>query len=255
MSTISQANGDERLHAVLLCGGKGTRLSSLTNGKPKPLYTVGGRPLISYAVDLLDPSLISHITFASGRNTEQIREWVGSTNITQTVSYQTDPDFGIPSRVVHAASITNSEHMIVMNADIVFDRFPLRPAIDQHRQSDSKFTLLVTETTDAHGNGPNGLVVRSDRYGGVVMAKRSEVGEAVTASSGWMEDVGMALLRRDAVHKMGLAEEKEDWWGILGPVFDAGELRLHKVRTTYFNVNSPPEATQSSAHVNGVLRP
>ena len=37
----------------LLVGGKGERLSSVTNGKPKPLVEVNGKPFIHYVLDTL----------------------------------------------------------------------------------------------------------------------------------------------------------------------------------------------------------
>ena len=45
----------------LLVGGKGERLSSVTNGKPKPLVEVNGKPFIHYVLDTLYLSLI-HIS-------------------------------------------------------------------------------------------------------------------------------------------------------------------------------------------------
>ena len=37
----------------LLVGGKGERLSSVTNGKPKPLVEINGKPFINYVLDEL----------------------------------------------------------------------------------------------------------------------------------------------------------------------------------------------------------
>ena len=35
----------------LLVGGKGERLSSITNGKPKPLVNINDRPFLDYILD------------------------------------------------------------------------------------------------------------------------------------------------------------------------------------------------------------
>ena len=39
--------------AVVLAGGKGTRLRPLTTLKPKPLIPVVNKPMLHYAIDLL----------------------------------------------------------------------------------------------------------------------------------------------------------------------------------------------------------
>lgn len=34
------------MKAVILCGGKGTRMSEVTNDIPKPLAMIGGKPIL-----------------------------------------------------------------------------------------------------------------------------------------------------------------------------------------------------------------
>lgn len=41
------------MQAVILCGGKGTRLTAASEGLPKPLVPVGGKPFVAYAIDIL----------------------------------------------------------------------------------------------------------------------------------------------------------------------------------------------------------
>ncbi|HEX3971194.1 MAG TPA: sugar phosphate nucleotidyltransferase, partial [Stellaceae bacterium] len=38
------------MQAVILAGGKGTRLGALAAGLPKPLVPVGGKPFIHYLI-------------------------------------------------------------------------------------------------------------------------------------------------------------------------------------------------------------
>lgn len=39
--------------AILLAGGRGTRISTMSHGLPKPMIDVGGRPFIKYILDFL----------------------------------------------------------------------------------------------------------------------------------------------------------------------------------------------------------
>ena len=47
--------------AIILAGGKGTRLANVLNGKPKPLVEIGGIPLLKHQVDLLIKFNINNI--------------------------------------------------------------------------------------------------------------------------------------------------------------------------------------------------
>jgi len=52
--------------ALILVGGRGTRLGSLTDDTPKPLLPVGGRPFLAYLVDALARRGVSDILMLAG---------------------------------------------------------------------------------------------------------------------------------------------------------------------------------------------
>ena len=59
------------VQAVILAGGKGTRLRPVTAGLPKPLIPIANRPLISHQLRHLAASGIRDVTLALGYNAEQ----------------------------------------------------------------------------------------------------------------------------------------------------------------------------------------
>jgi histidinol-phosphate phosphatase family protein len=52
--------------AVILAGGRGTRLGALTDHRPKPMVEIGGRPFIEYIVEMLRDAGIERIVFLLG---------------------------------------------------------------------------------------------------------------------------------------------------------------------------------------------
>ena len=62
------------LDAVIMAGGKGTRLLPLTQGIPKPLLILGEQPIIDYNVDLLNSYGISNLTISVNHYADQIIE-------------------------------------------------------------------------------------------------------------------------------------------------------------------------------------
>lgn len=64
--------------AVVLCGGKGTRLRAAVSDRPKPLAWVAGRPFISYLLEELERIGVRHCALATGYLGEQFREQFGT---------------------------------------------------------------------------------------------------------------------------------------------------------------------------------
>ena len=64
--------------AVIMAGGKGTRLSSVTNGEvPKPMVPVAGRPILARQVEALRACGVRRFVFVVGHLHEQIEAYFG----------------------------------------------------------------------------------------------------------------------------------------------------------------------------------
>jgi histidinol-phosphate phosphatase family protein len=66
------------MKAVILAGGRGTRLASRTNGLPKPLALVQGKPLLAYQFELLARHHVTQATVLCGYGAEAICNFCGS---------------------------------------------------------------------------------------------------------------------------------------------------------------------------------
>ncbi len=65
--------------AVLLVGGNGDRLSSITKGDiPKPLVEVNGKPIINWSLNWLKSNGIKNIVFATADKRQKIQEYMES---------------------------------------------------------------------------------------------------------------------------------------------------------------------------------
>lgn len=62
--------------AVLLCGGEGRRMGSLTTQVPKPMLRAGGRPLVRHVMDALAGHGVAEYVLALGHLGYVIREYV-----------------------------------------------------------------------------------------------------------------------------------------------------------------------------------
>ena len=61
------------MKAIILAAGKGTRLKPLTNGKPKCLVPIFGKPLIEYQLDIFNNFLFKRTIIISGYKSEKLK--------------------------------------------------------------------------------------------------------------------------------------------------------------------------------------
>ena len=62
--------------AVILCGGKGSRMGSLTKKIPKPLLKIHGKPIIWYSIKMLALYNFNKIIFPLGYKGEKIKNYI-----------------------------------------------------------------------------------------------------------------------------------------------------------------------------------
>ena len=65
------------MHAIIMAGGKGTRLSSIAPNIPKPMIQVLGKPVLEYQIDSLRRSNIEDITLIVGYKKEVVKNYFG----------------------------------------------------------------------------------------------------------------------------------------------------------------------------------
>jgi mannose-1-phosphate guanylyltransferase/phosphomannomutase len=63
--------------AIVLCGGKGTRLRPYTYTIPKPMLPLGRKPILEYVLHTLKNAGITEVTLAVGYLHEQIKDYFG----------------------------------------------------------------------------------------------------------------------------------------------------------------------------------
>ena len=71
---IGQNFGGENMPAILLVGGKGTRLQTVLSSKPKPLASIGNIPFLELLVMQLRSQGIRRMIMSTGHLAEQIEE-------------------------------------------------------------------------------------------------------------------------------------------------------------------------------------
>lgn len=76
--------------AIILVGGKGTRLRGVVSDTPKPLALVAGRPFLAYVLDHLAASGIRRCILATGYLAEMMENAIGSRWSAMEIAYSVE---------------------------------------------------------------------------------------------------------------------------------------------------------------------
>ncbi len=134
------------MHGVVPAAGEGTRLRPLTEGRPKPLVEVAGRPLLAHVLDQSVELGVEGLVVIVGYEGDQVREAFGDAHRGVPVAYVEQPEpVGLADAVRRAEPHVDGD-FVVMNGDNVFDA-DLSGLLDRHREADADATLLVDEAT------------------------------------------------------------------------------------------------------------
>jgi NDP-sugar pyrophosphorylase family protein len=122
-TTVTSSNSpslvpQQPLQAVILAGGKGSRLQPLTQYLPKPLMPIEGKPILEWLLLQLKQQGFSTVTLALGHEAQKIQDYFGTgARLGMTIRYclETEPlGTAGPLRLVEALP----ENFLVLNADI-----------------------------------------------------------------------------------------------------------------------------------------
>jgi D-glycero-alpha-D-manno-heptose 1-phosphate guanylyltransferase len=135
-------------HAVLLAGGRGTRLETVSGGLPKPLIQVGGRPFIEHVLDNLVEAGCDHIVIAASYKWDLLRDHLGSSykDCTLGWSIETNP-LGTGGAIHQAFKLFDLAAAFVLNADTLF-RVNLNALEMEHLASRAAVTVALREVPD-----------------------------------------------------------------------------------------------------------
>jgi D-glycero-alpha-D-manno-heptose 1-phosphate guanylyltransferase len=139
------------MDAVILCGGKGTRLASVVSDLPKPLAPVAGRPFLDYVLDyLLNTRSVRRIVLATGHLADKVEKQYGSTYCGIPVVYsREETPLGTGGAVLNALRQHSlSDPFLLLNGDSFIDA-DLNDLLAAHTSNAARLTMALHEVADS----------------------------------------------------------------------------------------------------------
>jgi mannose-1-phosphate guanylyltransferase len=141
------------MQALILAGGKGTRLRPLTVYTPKPIVPVLNRPFLLYQLEILGRAGIREIVLSLSYQPDKIEDLLGDgSEYGVELSYVTEPSpMGTGGAYKYAAGSIKGT-TVVFNGDILTD-VDLAPIVDAHRKTGADATLALVRVPDPSAYG------------------------------------------------------------------------------------------------------
>ena len=200
--------------AIVLAGGKGTRLRSVVADVPKPMAEVGDKPFLDHLLQKIISHGIERIVLSVGYKKEVIEDYFGNSFQGAEIVYAVEEEaLGTGGAIKLALESCIDEQVFVFNGDTYLD-LNLEAFATQHLESGKSISLALKEM-----NSP-------DRYGTVEVkySRITDFREKQTGVESGLINAGVYALKSSLMQnevlptvfsfESEILEKKKDNWVI-----------------------------------------
>ena len=184
------------MKAILLAGGKGTRLRPLTIHTPKPIVPIFNRPFLNYQIDLLKQvPEIDEVILSLNYQPRRIEEMFGDgSDLGIKIRYVVEPvPLGTAGAVKYAGDQL-TESVVVFNGDVL-TQIDLAAVLRLHRERNARATIVLTPVDNPTAYG----LVETDAAGNVLRFLEKPAPEEITTNN---INAGIYILEPDTFDRI-----------------------------------------------------
>ncbi len=152
------SNIEKSRTAVILCGGRGTRLGPITRKIPKSLVKIKGKPIMWYILKSLKRNGFNQFILPIGYKGGLISKYLKNKDFKNydLKIMPTGVNSTIAKRILSIKKFIKSENFILLNGDAIFD-FDLNKIYNNHNKDKKTFITFIGSET----NLPYGTIISS----------------------------------------------------------------------------------------------
>ena len=168
------------MKAILLAGGKGTRLRPLTVHTPKPIVPIFNRPFLYYQIDLLrQVPEIDEVILSLNYQPRRIEEIFGEGDgLGLRLRYVVEPMPLGTGGAIRYAGDQLTESVVVFNGDVLTE-VDLRAVLRLHRERRAKATIVLTPVENPRAYG----LVETDTEGNILRFLEKPAEDEITCNT------------------------------------------------------------------------
>ena len=185
---------ENHVEAIILAGGKGTRLKNVLDDQPKSMAIIEGKPFIEWILLMLRRQGIQRAVICTGHLSEAVESYFGDgRRINMIITFARDPfPLGTGGAVRNALGKTNSKCLLILNGDSYF-RLSLPTFLENHLKLNARASISLVQVKD------------SSRYGSVKINKDRKILAFLEKSpriQSGLINAGIYLLERNVVKEI-----------------------------------------------------
>ena len=147
--------------AIILAGGKGSRLKDLTQKTPKPMMLVNGKPFLEIIFHYLIQQNINRVILSVGHYHEKIINYFGEKYKSINIIYNIESaPLGTGGAILNSINKAYNENIFVLNGDTLFN-INLKNLSDLHYILKSELTIALKKKS------------RTERFGKISLGKEN----------------------------------------------------------------------------------
>jgi NDP-sugar pyrophosphorylase family protein len=227
------------MKAILLAGGKGTRLRPLTIHTPKPIVPIFNRPFLHYQIDLLKQvPEIDEVILSLNYQPRRIEEIFGDGSaLGIKIRYVVEPaPLGTAGAVKYAGD-NLTESVVVFNGDVLTE-VDLAAVLRLHRERRARATIVLTPVDNPTAYG----LVETDPDGNIKRFLEKPKPEEITTNN---INAGIYILEPDTFDRI----PRDVAWSIERSYFpslvERGEAFVAYIYNGYWiDIGTPEKYTQ-----------
>ncbi|MCP2170029.1 mannose-1-phosphate guanylyltransferase [Goodfellowiella coeruleoviolacea] len=234
------------VEAVVLVGGKGTRLRPLTLSAPKPMLPTAGVPFLTHLLSRIRAAGITHVVLGTSYKAEVFEEYFGDgARLGLDLEYVVeDQPLDTAGAIRNVAHLLRADDVMVFNGDIL-SGVDLRAVLETHRDSAADVTLHLVKVPDPRRFG----CVPTDADGRVTAFLEKTENPPTDQIN-----AGCYVFRRSVIDRIPagrpVSVERETFPGLLAA---GARLQAHVDSSYWLDLGTPGAFVQGSADlVRGV---
>lgn len=228
------------MQALILAGGKGTRLRPLTVYTPKPIVPICNRPFLLYQIDTLKRAGITDITLSLSYQPHKIEQQLGDgSDFGVHLKYATEPQpMGTAGAYKYAEDLIR-EPTVVFNGDILTD-LDLKAVIREHDERGATATIVLTPVENPGAYG----LVETETDGRVRRFLEKPKPEEITVNT---INAGTYVLHPRVLDYIPAGENHSFEYGLFPTLLERGEKFYAHVpaKTYWLDIGTPQRYLQA----------